>query len=35
VIGFIKEKGTKEFKYGYKLEIENENTPETWKNKIF
>lgn len=35
VIDFIKKKGTKEFKYGYKLEIENENTPETWKNKIF
>ena len=35
VISFIKEKGTKNFKYGYKLEIDNENTPETWKNKIF
>ena len=35
VIAFIKEKGTKDFKYGYKLEINNENTPETWKNKIF
>ena len=35
VINFIKQKGTKNFKYGYKLEIDNENTPETWKNKIF
>ena len=35
VISFIKKKGTKDFKYGYKLEIDNENTPETWKNKIF
>ena len=35
VISFIKKKGTKDFKYGYKLEIDNENTPKTWKNKIF
>jgi len=35
VISFIKKKGTKNFKYGYKLEIDNENTPKTWKNKIF
>ena len=35
VISFIKKKGAKDFKYGYKLEIDNENTPETWKNKIF
>ena len=35
VINYIKKKGTKEFKYNYMLEIENENTPLTWKNKIF
>ncbi len=35
VINFIKTKGTKEFKYNYTLEIENENTPLTWKNKLF
>lgn len=35
VISFIKEKGSKNFKYGYKLEIDNENTPETWRSKIF
>jgi len=31
----IKEKGPKEFKYNYEIEINNENTPSTWKNKIF
>ena len=35
VISFIKEKGPKKFKYNYMLEIENENTPKTWKEKIF
>lgn len=35
VINYIKEKGVKEFKYGYKLEIDNEHTPETWKKKYF
>ena len=35
VIDYIKKKGTKEFKYNYTLEIENENTPLTWKNKLF
>ena len=35
VISFIRKKGVKKFKYGYKLEIDNENTPETWKNKLF
>ena len=35
LISFVKNKGPKEFKYGYKLEINNEVTPETWKKKIF
>ena len=30
----IKEKGTKNFRYNYKIEINNENTPETWKNEL-
>lgn len=34
MIDDIKKKGPKEFEYIYKLEINNENTPETWKNKI-
>ena len=29
----IKEKGPQEFKYIYPLEIDNENTPETWRNQ--
>ena len=35
LISFVKKKGPKDFKYGYKLEIDNEVTPETWKKKIF
>ena len=35
LINFVKKKGPKEFKYGYKLEIDNDITPETWKNRIF
>ena len=35
VINYIKKKGTKKFKYGYMLEIENDKTPTTWKKKIF
>lgn len=35
VIKFIKDKGIKKFKYTYDLEIDNENTPDTWKKKIF
>lgn len=31
----IKEKGTKEFRYNYNIEINNENIPITWQNKIF
>ena len=35
VISYIKNKGTKEFKYNYNLEIDNEKTPKTWKEKLF
>jgi len=35
VIDFINLKGPKKFKYAYNLEIENEMTPLTWKEKIF
>jgi UDP-glucose 4-epimerase len=35
VINFIKDKGPKKFKYNYNLEIENEKTPKTWKEKLF
>ena len=31
----IKSKGPKEFRYNYEIEINNEHTPETWKNKMF
>ena len=35
VINFIKKNGTKKFQYNYALEIQNEKTPKTWKEKIF
>jgi len=35
VIKHIKEMGPKKFKYRYTLEIDNENTPKTWKEKLF
>ena len=35
VINYIREKGPKNFKYNYMLEIENEKTPKTWKEKLF
>ena len=35
LIDFIKSRGPKEFSYNYDLEIVNDLTPETWKNKIF
>ena len=35
LIDYIQKGGPKEFKYGYKLEIENDVTPDTWKNKYF
>tara|TARA_Y100000768_G_C23886939_1_gene638097 strand:- start:53 stop:1057 length:1005 start_codon:yes stop_codon:yes gene_type:complete len=35
VINYIKSKGPRKFEYNYKLEINNELTPSTWKNKEF
>lgn len=35
IIDFINLKGTKKFEYSYNLEIENEQTPITWKEKLF
>ncbi|WP_440648617.1 NAD-dependent epimerase/dehydratase family protein [Candidatus Pelagibacter sp. HIMB1521] len=34
MIDHIKKRGPKKFEYNYELEIENEITPDTWKNKI-
>ena len=36
MIAFIKNRGSKKFKYNYEIEIENEEViPKTWKNKVF
>ena len=35
IIEHIKKVGPKKFKYDYILEIENDKTPQTWKNKVF
>lgn len=35
VIDFIKSKGPKKFTYDYDLEINNDLTPKSWKNKLF
>ena len=35
VINYIKKRGPKKFIYNYMLEIENEKTPKTWKEKLF
>ena len=35
MIEFIKEKGTKKFRYHLDLEIVNALTPKTWKEKLF
>ena len=35
VISFVKKNGPKKFIYSYNLEIENEKTPKTWKEKLF
>ena len=35
VIDFIKSKGAKKFTYNYRLEINNDKTPETWKKRVF
>ena len=35
MIEYVKKHGTKQFRYNYEIEINNEHTPETWKNKMF
>ena len=30
----IRKKEPKDFRYNYNIEINNENTPETWKNRM-
>ena len=35
IIKYIKERGIREFKYDYNLEIFNDKTPDTWKKKLF
>ncbi|MCD6179456.1 MAG: hypothetical protein J7K39_06085, partial [Bacteroidales bacterium] len=35
MIDHIKKRGTKPFKYHLDLEIINEKTPDTWKNRLF
>jgi UDP-glucose 4-epimerase len=35
LIDYIKKNGAKKFKYTYDLEIENEQTPDTWSKKLF
>ena len=35
VVDYIKQKGPRKFKYNHQLEINNDKTPETWKNKTF
>ncbi len=35
LINYIKKKGIKKFIYNYEIEINNENTPETWREKKF
>lgn len=35
MIEYIKKRGTKQFRYHLALEIINEKTPETWKDKLF
>ena len=34
MVEYIKEKGPKEFKYNYDIEINNDKTPITWKDKL-
>ena len=35
MINYIKKKGAKNFQYNYPLEINNEKTPASWKEKLF
>ena len=34
MVNDIKKRGRKEFRYNYKIEINNEKTPDPWKNKL-
>ena len=34
MIDFIKQKGVKKFRYHLDIEIVNENTPKTWRDKL-
>ena len=34
IVEYIKTLGPKDFRYNYPIEINNEHTPETWKNKL-
>ena len=34
MVDYIKSIGTKDFRYNYEIEINNEHTPETWKNRL-
>ena len=35
IINYIKKRGVRKFEYDYELEIFNDKTPKTWKEKIF
>ena len=35
IIDYISKKGPKNFQYNYQLEINNEQTPVSWKEKLF
>ena len=35
IIDYISKKGPKNFQYNYPLEINNEKTPVSWKEKLF
>ena len=35
IINYIKKRGVREFQYTYDIEILNDKTPITWKNKLF
>ena len=35
MIDYIRQKGTKKFRYHLDLEIVNDKTPKTWKNRMF
>jgi UDP-glucose 4-epimerase len=35
IIDYIKQRGTRKFRYHLEVEIDNDKTPSTWKNKMF